>query len=355
MSTHIKIFNKVDIKSFESAPHFNAAERKKYFYPSDWVKSVISEYDTDTNKVGFVLLFGYFQATKRFVPIKHFSGRDIEYVSSRLNINIKSVDFSNFYRPTITRYKKIILNYLGHSGFDDESKQFVINEASALVEKQIKPKSVLLLLIQFMLYKHIEIPRYHMLADIITNAFNKFEKSLAEKIESYLKPEHRKLLDTLLEREDDDSPKTDEGKTLQRYKWTLLKRISQSTRASKIKENISDLQTIQEIFESLQDVIEKMDLSPTIIQYYANWAKKARIFHIVSKSEWKRHLYFLTFIIHQYYVLQDVLVDTFLSSVQTAKNSALREHKEQYFEKRTVLQNTISRIIHPELKMITVC
>jgi len=54
----------VDIKSFESAPHFNAAERKKYFYPSDWVKSVISEYDTDTNKIGFVLLFGYFQATK---------------------------------------------------------------------------------------------------------------------------------------------------------------------------------------------------------------------------------------------------------------------------------------------------
>ncbi|NQY74378.1 MAG: Tn3 family transposase [Candidatus Margulisbacteria bacterium] len=342
MSTHIKILNKVDIKLFESAPQFNASERKKYFYSSDWINTTISDYDTGTNKVVFVLMFGYFQATKRFVPIKYFSKKDIEYVSNRLNIKRENINFSELDRRNVSRYRKVILGHIGYSAFDSESKKLVINECRQLVKKQIKPKSVFLLLIQFVLSKHIEIPRYHMLSEIITNAFNVFEKSLAEKIDSYLEPHHRELLDTLLEREDNDLPKTDEGRTLKRYKWTLLKRISQSTRASKIKENIKDLHTIQEIFESVQDVVKKMDLSPTIIQYYANWAKKARIFHIVSKSEWKRHLYFLTFIIHQYYVLQDVLVDTLLSSVQSAKNSSLREQKERYFEKRNALQNTIS-------------
>lgn len=338
MSTHIKILNKVDIELFESSPSFNSAERKKYFHPSEWLKSTISEYDTDTNKVGFVLMFGYFQATKRFVPTKYFARRDIESVSNRLNIKVESIDFTGFHRQTIMRYKKIILKHFGYSAFDDESRQLVIKEAVLLVKKQLKPKSVFLLLIQLILSKRIEIPRYHMLSEIITNAFNEFEKSLAKKIESYLEPAHQKLLDTLLERENNDIPSA----TIKRYKWTLLKRISQSTRASKVKENIKDLQTIHEIFYSIQSVVEKMDLSPTIIHYYANWAKKARIFHIVSKSEWKRHLYFLTFIIHQYYVLQDVLVDTLLSSVQSAKNSALREHKETYFEKRNTLRSTIS-------------
>lgn len=281
-----------------------------------------------------MLMLGYFRATRRFVPIKYFSKKDIEYACNRLNIRRENINFSELDRRNVSRYRKVILAYIGYSAFDSESKKLVIKECRQLVKKQIKPKSVLLLLIQFILLKRIEIPRYHMLSEIITDAFNVFEKSLAKKIDSYLEPHHRKLRD--------DLPKTDEGRTLKRYKWTLLRRISQSTRASKVKENIKDLSTIQEIFESIQDVVEKMDLSPTIIQYYANWAKKARIFHIVSKSEWKRHLYFLSFIIHQYYMLQDVLVDTLLSSVQSAKNSALREQKEKYFEKRNILQNTIS-------------
>ena len=237
MSTHIKILNKVDIKLFESAPQFNASERKKYFYSSDWINTTISDYDTGTNKVVFVLMFGYFQATKRFVPIKYFSKKDIEYVSNRLNIKRENINFSELDRRNVSRYRKVILGHIGYSAFDSESKKLVINECRQLVKKQIKPKSVFLMLIQFVLSKHIEIPRYHMLSEIITNAFNVFEKSLAEKIDSYLEPHHRELLDTLLEREDNDLPKTDEGRTLKRYKWTLLKRISQSTRASKIKEN----------------------------------------------------------------------------------------------------------------------
>ena len=135
MSTHIKILNKVDIKLFEAAPNFNSSERKKYFYPSDWLKATISEYDTNTNKVGFMLMFSYFQATKRFVPTKYFAKRDIEHVSNRLNIKLASVNFTGFHRPTITRYKKIILKHFGYSAFDNESKQFVINEALVLVEK----------------------------------------------------------------------------------------------------------------------------------------------------------------------------------------------------------------------------
>ena len=71
MSTLIKILTKVDIKAFELAPQFNWVERKKYFYPSSWLKQQISNLDdkSETNKIVFVLMFGYFQAVKRFVQI----------------------------------------------------------------------------------------------------------------------------------------------------------------------------------------------------------------------------------------------------------------------------------------------
>ncbi len=109
MATHIKILNKSEIEEFESAPNFSASERKKYLYISDWIQSNISDYENNTNKICFVLMFGYFRASKRFPQIKYFAEQDIEYVASRLQISTNDIELSNIPKPTISRYKKIIL------------------------------------------------------------------------------------------------------------------------------------------------------------------------------------------------------------------------------------------------------
>jgi TnpA family transposase len=337
MATHIKILNKSEIEAFESVPNFSASERKKYFYISDWIQSNIADFENDANKICFVLMFGYFRASKNFPLIKYFSQKDIEYVTNKLCLDSEDKELKNIERWRISRYKKVILEYFGYSAFYSKTKALLIAEANNLVQKQIKPKSLFILLIQFLLQKRIEIPRFNTVSEIITNAFNDFEKTLIENINNNLNSEQKSLLDSLL-----DFKENEGNKNYKRYNITLLKRISQSTRASKVKENLKDLATIQEIFESVKGIYTKVDLSPISIQYYANWAKKAKIFHIKSKSEKKRYLYFLSFILYQYYILQDVLVDTLLSAVQNSKNGALRQQKERFFEKKDFLKNTIS-------------
>ena len=281
---------------------------------------------------------GYFRASKKFPQTKYFEQKDIGYISNMLEIDSIRPKYFQIPKQTVSRYKKSILDYFGYSPFDSKGRDLLVSETHSLVKKQMKPKSLFLMLVEFLITKRIEIPKYNALSEIITKAFNTFESTLIQEVHQNLNVEQRNLLDSLLE-----CSESNEHTSYKRYKITLLKRVSQSTRASKVKENLKDLATIQEIFESVKDVFQHISLSSQSVQYYANWAKKARIFHIKSKSEQKRYLYFLSFISHQYYTLQDVLVDTLLSAVQTSKNGALRQQKDRYFEKKDMLQEVISK------------
>ena len=107
MATHIKILNKSEIEEFESAPNFSASERKKYFYISDWIQSNIADFENDSNKICFVLMFGYFRASKKFPLIKYFSQKDVEYIMNKLCLNCEGGERQNIERWRISRYKKL--------------------------------------------------------------------------------------------------------------------------------------------------------------------------------------------------------------------------------------------------------
>jgi TnpA family transposase len=113
-----------------------------------------------------------------------------------------------------------------------------------------------------------------------------------------------------------------------------LKRPRQSTKPKKIRENIHDLKIIEEMFAQLQPVIAELRLSPEMIRQYATVALKVQIPQLARRDQ-KRYLYLLCFITHQYYTLQDILIDILLKVVQTAENAAKRTQQEAYFHTRT--------------------
>lgn len=141
------------------------------------------------------------------------------------------------------------------------------------------------------------------------------------------------MLDELLKEDEEYSVGEKKDLKLKRYRLTLLKKSYQSTRPSKIKENVSDLKSLQVIFRALEPVIEKLGLSSEIIQYYAQVVIKSKIFQMHQREE-KRHLLLLAFVIHQFYQLNDVLIEILMQSVQSTLNSSLRENKEQFYEER---------------------
>ena len=70
---------------------------------------------------------------------------------------------------------------------------------------------------------------------------------------------------------------------------------------------------------------------PGGIRYYAESVLRSEIFQLTRRDDPDRYLHVIAFIAHQFYRLQDNLVDVLLTSLRSFQNGAIREHKEQCY------------------------
>lgn len=343
MATHIKIISQKDIRTFDTPPEFNAEERKKFFPISGWGREMSDVLRTPINQIGFLLQLGYFKAVNKFFVANRFHQRDIEFIARRLDIPLHNIDLSMYTKATFVRHQAIILKNLGYGQFNDEAQAILQYEARHLCSKQTKLRLMFLSLVDFLRRKKIEVPSYYAISEIITQTLRDFERNLVESLEQHLSLEDRKVLDELLMEDDEYVDGMKKDLKLKRYRLTLLKKSHQSTKPSKIKENIHDLNELGELFITLKPVIERLGLSSEIIQYYAQLVIKSQIFQTARRDE-KRYLLLLAFVVHQFYHLNDILVEIIMQSVQTGLNSSVRENKEKFYEERQSRHRAISTI-----------
>lgn len=259
----MKIFNTLEEEAFESPPVFNSAERKRFFFLPLMLKDSIVGLRAPTNKVCFLVSAGYFKARHKFFA-RQFCQADIEYVAHQVGVNPVEVRVDAYDRATYFRHQRVILSYFGYSPFDETAKTVITDEIAALVRVQLRPKLVLLEIIQVLTVKKIAIPSYNVLADLIIAVLNRHQHTLSEIIDDCLTENQRANLDNLLEKEPGNG--TDEG---WRYRLTLLKKPYQSTRPAKIRANLADLDTVQTLYLDLMPVVQRLDLSYESIRYYA--------------------------------------------------------------------------------------
>ena len=119
-----------------------------------------------------------------------------------------------------------------------------------------------------------------------------------------------------------------------RYRLTLLKRISQSSKPNQIKETVADFETISEIFKQLEPTIERLNLGPAGIRYFAQSVMKSEVFQMQRRLDADRYLHATAFINHQLFKLGDALIDQFLSVMASFQTTATRQHKDSLFEQR---------------------
>lgn len=354
MATHIKILSQHDIAVFEFPPEFNGEERKRFFALPKWSIELVESFKTLTNKVGFVLQLGYFKAVNKFFVAKKFPGKDVEFVSRKLQLFPEEINFEKYIEATFTRHQEIILENLGFQKFNEQSKQLLTEEALSLCSNQLKPRLMFMSLVDFLRRKRIEVPSYYALSEIITNALKRFEEELLSSIEKHITLQEKHLLDELLEISEEYLTKEKQDLKIKRYKVTLLKKSNQSTKPSRIKENINDLQCLKTLFEKLEPIINRLNLSPEIIKYYAQILIKSRVFQI-SRREDNKYLLLIAFVIHQYYSLNDILIDILMQAGQTAINASIREHKEKFYEARRSRHqaiNDLSRTLNAHLSTL---
>lgn len=336
----MQILRAAEQEEFDSPPEFDSADRKKHFdFPSGIIE-LADQLRTPTNKACFLIASGYFSATKKFYSPQQFRQLDIDYVCRKVKENPQDVKSTEYDKQTLLRHEQLILGFYGFKPFSPQVNQFVQQEMANLVALQLKPRLVFYRVIDLLIREKISIPSYHRLSWLIVKALNLHKAQLIQKVESHLPAETRILLDGLFEKATDD-----ETQTSSRFRLTLLKKCSQSTRPSKIREAVEDFRLLKTLHTDVRSVIEKLALSPGAIYYYANSVIRSDTFNLVRRVEDDRYLHLVAFIAHQYFRLQDTLVDTFLLSMQSAVNTAQRDHKERCYEQRDLRSSSLKTAV----------
>ena len=355
----MQILTASEQKMFDATPVFSYAERDTFFQVSESLDAILTTLRSPTNRVGLVLTVGYFRATKRFFT-PPFDPIDVAYVAKRLAYTPEQTDFEAYdAKASASRHRKLTLDYLGFRPFNAQVRHEIAQEIRIMVRSQTRPKAIFSQVLDLLETRKTEIPGAFALTELITKESQHHRCELAETIDRYLSIRHRELLDALLDKQEalwQPEPQ------VQRYKLTLLKRFSQSTRPSRIKANIEDLRVLRPLYEEVEAVVEALDLTPEGVRYYANSVLKSRIFQVSRRAEDDRHLHLVCFITHQFRRLHDVLTDVLLLSVQSTLNTSEREHKERYYTGRgdqrqalhTLVENVTEGVCNPLSEIETI-
>ena len=139
------------------------------------------------------------------------------------------------------------------------ARAILVEEIVRLVRSQLKPRLIFSRSVETLVREKVEVPRYFRLAVLILRTINSHNRRLVAIVERTLSAETRALLDALLIQEtanEDIVP----GKT-SAYRLTLMKKLSQSTKPSKVKERAGDLALVERLYQSLKPILDELSLN----------------------------------------------------------------------------------------------
>ena len=284
-----------------------------------------------TSKVGFVLQYGYFKAAKKFFSVKNFKKLDINHVCKKLSLSSMDINLSTYSPRVSAHHKKLILQRFDWQPFKASFitsvfyKPSLINPLSELFEE----------IVQQLHQNKVEIPNYWTLASLISRPFSERESELLKTIKKYSDSKVFESLNIINER-------------LTNTKG--FKHITQSLKPFDIQESLQDFKIFKEAFNSLEPIMQQLNLSPSSIEYYATWIYKAEVSQIKSiKEPSKLYLYLVCYIHYQYYSRQDALIDIFLKSVQASINAARAYQYKTHTALREEQQAVTNKIVKTSL------
>ena len=185
---------------FERPPVFSFVKQRYFFVIPIWMKPLLRGLESDTNRVGLLLQWGYFRASGRFFKTSRYSVGDVQFVSKLLKAAVSFEQAQTYDRATVGRHRQLIRSELGVAAFQGYAKEMARGEARHLVTRQVSPSAVFGSLCEFIRAHRIEVPTYHTLAVLITQAFNEFEQNLFRLLRQELTDGQRALIDSLFDK-----------------------------------------------------------------------------------------------------------------------------------------------------------
>jgi len=336
--SRLKILNDAELLLFDRPPQLSGAERQRVFELPVAVWSATNDIQSVSGKIGFLLSAGYFKAARRFFLTADFHDRDLAYVAARLGIDASGFDQTAYAARTRQRHRPQSLELAGFRPFDGDTARLLETELETMAKSHAGPAQIFWRAVDWLVSRRIEIPTAFRLTAAVSRAMQQRGRAIAQLMTQALTSEVRLLLDSLFLRDETAASQSP-------FRLTLLKRLSQSTRPTKIRERLVDLGVLKALYTKVAPILSVLSLGSEGIRYFAGSATRMRTTDLRRRADADRHVHLVAFIAHQYYRLQDNLVDVLLTAVKTFENATLRNHRDWCFDGRQRHEQATERLL----------
>ena len=331
--TRISVLSNSEGKEFDEPPIFNSIDRKRFYDMTKVLQDALNRLRTPTNKVYFLVSYAYFKAEKRFYDGKLYE-RDIEYASSILGIELKSLCITSYPKQTRLNHQATILDIFGYINFNDCNQSEVENRIYLQVKCYQSPRLIFTEIVDYLLLHRIALPRYRQFVNLISNQIQRYKSNIQEILRKNLDSNTRHKLDDLIHKADGEY-----------YALRFLRRYNQSLSPANIRENLDDFTRIKSLYTLIEKPFKSLNLSHEGAMYLTRFVERNRTLHLSQRIDDTRHVSLIAFISYQYFRGHDILAEILLQSAQNIKNSVREQIKNQraenYTEQSQTFRNTV--------------
>ena len=153
--------------------------------------------------------------------------------------------------------------------FVRKTKRDLTAEIAAMARTYLKPRLIFDRCVDVLIGRRVQVPNSGLLLELIRSGLQARKAELIVLIDTHLTSEARTLLDDLFTTSDEQN----------RYRLTLLKKLSQSTKPTKIKEAIADYETLVELYDQFEGSLA-LDPGAAGIRYFAGSVLRSRLFQL---------------------------------------------------------------------------
>ena len=332
----MQILSSSEQEAFDAPPVFDFRERKRCFDPPKPLIDIATELRSPAGQIGFLVMCAYFKAAKTFYNPRDFHAPDIEAAAKLLGLTGLEFSPATYPKQTRVRHRKLILDFYGFMPFGRKARKDLIAEIATMARTYLKPRLIFDRCVDYLIQRRVQVPRSGVLLELIRSGLQARKVELIARMDAHLTDDTRAFLDELFTTSDDQN----------RYRLTLLKKLSQSARPTKIKEAIADFETLAGLHDQLSNPLSALDLGAAGIRYFAGSVQRSRLFQLKQRADNDRRIHATAFVAHQFYRTQDNLIDLWLSVMASFHAKATRDHNDRLLENRAAQQKKIKSVIN---------
>jgi TnpA family transposase len=321
-----------ELETIYGRPVFTHEDRCNYFFLSTPEKEMLQVLRSIKSQAYFILQLGYFRAKHRFFVFDLFEvEEDLQYVLKKHFANSFITDLNSIKKLTKLKHQRLILELTNYLICDKKERQQLEVKARIAATVCGKPIYIFREITHYLSEKHIVIPGYRFMQDIVGKAITYEQNRLIIIIQNNLEQSDKEALNQLL----NDSSGL--------YEITQIKHEPKDFSLGEIKREINRGKQIKHLYMLTQKLMPLLGVSNESIKYYASLVDYYSVYKIKQLNEWIGFVYLLCFVRHRYQSMHDILINTLIYNVRHYLDESKSKAKEQIYESYTETSQNIKK------------